>query len=64
MKFVGNWTKQNNKCYYCKTDKSVKWTLTIPLQNTNKQSQTVCVCNKCVLLHAHEEYEEEDHDVV
>lgn len=60
MKFISNWTEQNNKCYYCKTDKSVKYTLTIPLQGTAKQSQTVCVCNRCVLLHTHEECEEDD----
>lgn len=57
MKFIGSWPKQNNKCYYCKTDKSVKWTLTIPLQSATKQSQTVYACNKCVLIHAHEECE-------
>ncbi len=54
MKLIPNWAEQNNTCWVCGTNKSVKYKTkliiidTLPLADETERE--VCVCNKCVTL--------------
>jgi len=47
LKPIENWTEKNERCYFCDSNVSVKYTMTI----SDPLPMEVTVCNKCALLH-------------
>ena len=48
MKYIANWRDKGLKCYFCGTNMSVKYQVTIMENDTEKK---VCSCNRCIFLH-------------
>lgn len=49
MKLIENWQDKNLKCHFCGETRSVKYEALTLVKNEGLK--TVCLCNKCVLMH-------------
>ena len=52
MKPIEKWQDKRLYCAFCGTDKSVKFILTV---NVNNRKASICCCNKCAIFHENEE---------
>lgn len=46
MKLIPNWQEYDLHCFWCGTDKSVKYFVNLEIKG---KKRTICTCNKCVL---------------
>ena len=51
MKFNPDYNKEDLRCSFCGTDKSVKYKVDIEVDGKSKE---VSCCNRCVFQHAHD----------
>ena len=53
LKYIPNWQDKKHKCFFCGTDKSVKYIVSM-------KGAYVCACNKCALFFPTKLNREED----
>ena len=46
MQLIENWKNKGLYCFYCGSNKSVKYIITIT--KANGKTASVCSCNKCI----------------
>ena len=46
MQLIENWKNKELYCFYCGSNKSVKYIITIT--KANGKTASVCSCNKCI----------------
>lgn len=46
MQLIENWQNKGFYCFYCGSNKSVKYMITIT--KANGKTASVCSCNKCI----------------
>lgn len=51
MRGIPNWQKLFLECYFCGTDKKVKYKAT--LKDDRKE---ICLCERCAYIHADDKY--------
>lgn len=56
LKLIPVQERLNKRCYFCGTNKSVKYEaeITSPISRAHNKRISICVCNVCALIHNNE----------